>query len=345
MPLSVKLEPYELSHELELQVSDPYDPTQEDLDLEWLVTTEDEENFFQTLNLKEGPDPWKQLRLQLTATLPEKALEEILPSTSDVVTDTILVVSIRCPSTKLRRVSVLELDDKGRWSGETTIDRVDVRNVVELHPVLARKTDLPRQGAEIANKAVARGATIAQGRAVRIVADESRSPVRGALEVYWEDFRVSDHPWRKEHSSDLYYLDLSSDDPTLYLNERYASFKAALHATAPHGVDAVIRHLGNGLIAQAVWLQLYLQAAGSIELDEELETVSCPMDWRYAAVEKLGSGLFPEFPDDDRFRELAKGLRSPDQIGALLTRAGTIVQETIRTYRLTENAVRAGEKD
>ncbi len=344
MPTSIKLTPYSVSHELELHLADPYDPTQEDLDLRWLLTTEDSDDFLHTFNLKESPRPWRQLRLQLEASLPEKALDEVLPSGSDLKSDTILTVSVRCPSTKLRKGTVLELTESGRWTGEISVDRFEVRNVIELYPILARRTDLPTTGRDGLPLAVSHGETIGEGRALRIVADESRRPVRGALRVLWEDFRASDHPWRKDHSSDIHFVDLSGDDPTLYLNSRYASWRAALHTAAPNGVDAVIRHLGNALVAQTVWLQLFLYSAGSIELDEELQNVEAPSDWRYAAVDTLAKGLFPELSEEDRLRELAEGLRNPDQIGALLTRAGTIAQEAVRTYRLTETAIRAGER-
>src|SRR6266550_322988 len=130
MPSTVRVAPYAVSEALELIPSDPYDPTDEELDLTWLVTETEGEGDHRgiTLELRKTSVPWRALRVELTSQLAEADLKEILPPTSNLAEDAILVVSVRCPSTKLRRAVVLKAVGPGKWGGEVIVYRGEVRS-------------------------------------------------------------------------------------------------------------------------------------------------------------------------------------------------------------------------
>lgn len=347
MPTVVRFDPYRISSDLELRASDPFDPTQEDLTFRWQVRGGPEDGLSLTFDLS-GPDiPWKQLHINLNATLSRTELEAVLPRGVDLdeaAAETRLLVSARCPAARYRHTVELEPRGIGSWTGGLHLRRDSVRNVVELHPVLVRRTHVPSGPGAQSEVALERGAVIAEGRAIRLIVDRSEPPLRGALNIQWEDFRESQHPWRQEHASDVYYLDLDGREPQVWLNSRYAALKAALHGREPHGPEAVVRHLANGLIAQAAWLQMAVAAVGAVEYDRDLGTLEVRSGWAPAVLESLLPRLFPELTDDDRLKEAAARFHSPDQVSSLVSALGTLVQENLPTYKRIEDAIAAAER-
>lgn len=345
MPRTVKLTPYAFSNDLDLRPSDPYDPTQEELDLGFLMRPGEHEDEVLNLDLRNSDAPWRQLRVRLDASLAQSELQRILPSSSNVADDTLMVVSLRCSATKLRRAVVLEPVGDGRWRGDAMFRKDDVRNVVQFQPRLVRKTRIPSAGAEIQEGLAGdAGSIIAEGRNVMVSVDASPQPIQGGTRVTWEDFGQSSNPWRREHASDLFHLELDDSQPVLWLNRRYDSLHAALHGHASFGVDAVIRHMANLAIAQSVWFQLFIAAAHAIDADEESGSVEPPEShWKRGVLSNYLTELFPNLSEEDRLRRLVD-MRTADQISTLVSLAGTVTQRLVSASRLLGLAVRAGER-
>ncbi len=343
MPSTVRVAPYAVSEALELIPSDPYDPTDEELDLSWLVTETEGEGDHRgiTLELRKTTVPWRALRVELTAQLSEAELKAILPSTSNLTEDAILVVSVRCPSTKLRRAVVLKPVGAGKWVGEVTVYRREVRSAVRLEPRLVRRTALPAVDTSAEEVARDRGALLAEGRPVILAVDESARRVPGAIRMGWEDFRASDHPWRKAHHSNLFFLEVD-DEPLLWLNSIYSQLKAVLYSKTDRGTDAVMRKMANALLAQSVWLKLFSVALNSLTVDEETGEVDPPEGWRAVVLTTFLRRIFPGVGKDEQIRRLMS-MRGPDQIGTLMSLAGSVVQEIIGTHVLVTKAIRAAE--
>src|SRR5690606_1397262 len=115
------------------------------------------------------------------------------------------------------------------------------------------------------------------------------------------------------------------------------------HGHESSGLEAVVRHLANGLIAQSVWLQMLVAAIGSVERNEEVGTVEARTAWAPAVLEAFLPRLFPEMSSDDRLKEISARFQSPDQIRSLVTVLGSLVQGHLPTYKRVEDAIRAGE--
>lgn len=341
MPTTIKFDPYAFSHGVELRVIDRYDPGNEHY---WEAIAV-ENAAEQVLNLSARDHAWTQLRVELEATLSEAELVRVLPPTTDPVSDTALLVTVRCPATLARDVVVLEPRESGRWTGEVVLNHSEVRGVVTLQPRLVRRTEIPDPRQVPPGIAHERHAVIGDGRVVKLIVDASEPPITGGLAITWEDFRGSKNDWRANHPSDVHYLDTGGPEPTVWLNSRYTSLKAALHSTATNGPEATLRHLANALIAQSVWFQLFMVSSVAVEVDPEVGTVRKPGGWRGATLDTLLPKLFPEHSEEeDQLEELSTQLSSPEQVGSLVTRLGSAIQESLPTYRRIEDAIAASER-
>lgn len=342
--MSKTLTPYEFSWDLQVRPYDPYDPTQDNIDIKWSERLS-EDGEIQELDLTHVDHDWRELVFELRADLAQSELDRILPEASDPVTDTMLLTSVRCAATKYRRIAILDPIDKGAWKGSIHLYRDDVRSVVELHTFLVRSTSIPTGGMPDGRVANERGSIIAEAKVIRLVVEEANKPVKGAPHVAWEDFTQSDHPWRRAHSSDLCYFEADGHEPTLWLNSSYREFREVLHSSAERGVGAAVRYLSNAMLAQNVWSQVILAAVAGIVVDESTGAVDAPQDWRRDVLLGLLPRMFPETPSDEQqMRQAAEMLRSPDQVGTFVARMGSAVQEVVGAGKLFQMAVRAAEK-
>jgi hypothetical protein len=130
------------------------------------------------------------------------------------------------------------------------------------------------------------------------------------------------------------------------LNSRYPALRSALHSSRTKGVDAVIRHLANGMIAQTVWLQLVMAAVTNIRTDEEEGLAAEPdVAWQKAVLRRFLPRVFVDTTTpEERAKRAAEAIRDPNAALALISMVGSAVQEQIKAFRLVEHAERAGEE-
>lgn len=343
MPRTKHLYPYALSNQLNLRPSDPYDPDNEDLNLQWLLREDESDEDVQRLDLSRADAIWSRLHLKLEASLPASELRRVLPEPSRPGEDASLLVTIICSATRLREVVSLVFEDD-HWTGEVVLRRQHVRGTVRLMPRLVRKTDLPTAGGDGVDAASEHAFLIAEGRTLDLVVDPTVRSLKGLLKITWEDFQESEHPWRKAHPTIVFDLDLDEPEPILYLNSRQTGFRAALHSKKVKGAAAVIRHLGNAVVAQTVWLQLFVGAVSGLDTNEETGEVQLPSEgWKQAVMRTLLAHVFQNVPEDERLVRLAD-LRSGEQIGTLMSVLAAAAQEVTKTYSLIRSAERAADR-
>jgi hypothetical protein len=347
MPTSVTLTPYEVLQDLRFRIHDPYDAEFE-REFSWEDRPSEEEGY-EELDLRNEEQPWSKLDFTVRADISLNELGRLLPETTDPLEDLDLIVSVRCKSTKYRHVVPLVPNSRtdhrhsGEWSGDMSLLRRQVRNAVELVPLLVRKSEVLSQDVELVS--LKKGAVLAKGRGVRLYIDESSRFRAGALKIRWEDFSASKNSWREEHDKDLFYLDPDPDTPELFLNKRYPELENILLGTADNGVDPALRHLSNSGIAQSVWTALFATAVGGIEHDSEIGLISSPTGWRGDVLESFLPHLFPnESSMEARLTRVIEMWESPDSIGPLMTRLGSAVQQVTGAHKLFQDAVRAVEE-
>jgi len=338
MPVSKRLYPYETSGDLSLRPKGkPFDPADEGLDLGFLIREDESDEEIQTLDLTGSTLAWQSLQIDLQAILPEADLTRVLPAPSQPSEDALLVVSVICSETRLRRAVQFAFGD-GVWSGTVTIRRDEARGAVRLIPRLVRATDLPGSSATESGFATRNGFIIAEGRSLNVRIDPPNRNVDGVLRVLWKNFAESDHDWMKQHAGDVLYLDENETQPTLYLNSHYPQLKAALHSRAKTGSTAVVRHLGNALIAQTAWQQLFSSMAATVDPDTEDEDIEdAASGWRKPLLRAFLQRAFPEVELAEQLKRLRR-YSTEGQGGVLSAIVSSAAQNAAKTATLIKRA-------
>lgn len=335
MPRALTFTPYLVSGNLELHIAKFED-----------LTTNAVQHYPHTSLNMEGleseydlsGDGWVSLRLFLEATLPHKALEELLPPGSDPAEDTLLIVTLSCPATKTRRAILLESSGKGRWHGTADMHRLNVKNVVSVRPRLVRRNHAPAATVPVAYATKA-ASIIAEGQEVRLVVDRGKQPFKGGLDVRWEDFQGSESAWRKAHANALFSLSADGDEPVLWLNSRHSRLRGILHSNEEAGSSRVMKNLLLAIIAESVWYQLSFAAIVGLERDEETNEVNLPSGWRGMVISRLLPYLYPDVSADAQYSQLLEDLESEAAAAALSTRLSAAVQEQTNTPTLVRQAL------
>lgn len=230
------------------------------------------------------------------------------------------ILSVRCPTTNLRFVAPVDRGKAG-WRSEVVIDRLSVRRVVTIKPILLRSA--PGVSHPIVGRANVSGSLIGEGPAVQLIVDASANPFEGGLDVRWEDFRASADLWRRTHDTDIYSISFEPE-PILWLNSRHQELRAILHNGEDSGATSFVRQALFSYLKEGVWASLFRAAASSIARDPETDKIVIPDGWQEVVVDNLLPHLYPEAGgQDERLDELASALLNPD--------AGTDVEVRLRS--------------
>lgn len=348
------LYPYEVSERLTLRLSDFDDPTTgAPVPVRTLGTSRAEDGETSEIASVAAADydatqstTWQKLTFRLDVALDASELERILPPTSDVRSDTSLVVLMTCPATRFRRGVRLRHTGSGQWIGHATLQRDDVRGSLTLRPQLVRVSAIP--AGDDLPYATRAGALVAAGDPVAVYVDAVPASLgtglSAAVAMNWEDFANSDDPWRREHPDDVYHLEPFGPEPRLWLNSRYGQLREVLESTAKRGREAALRDMFGILVAHPVWLQLCTTALAALEVDEDSGAVSAPSGWRGDLIAMVLPRLYPEEPDpDERLRRAASEIREADGSASVASRLGTVVQGLLTSYKTVELALRTFE--
>jgi hypothetical protein len=351
MSRAIQLFPYEVSTALELRLSDFDDPLAgRPVDVRALgASGNDDEDEPSTrvdgYDAFSSGDTWRKLTFRMTARLPIDELDRILPSTSSLETDTVMVVLMTCQATKFRHGVRLKRNKDGSWSGLAGIQRDDVKGTVSLRAQLLRSTGIPSsEELPFATKA---GAVIAVGDTMTMYVDlepGGAGLLHSTVPISWEDFTNSDHVWRREHPDDVFHLEPFGHEPHLYLNSRYTQLREIMDSDAKRGPEAVLRDMSAAMIAQPVLLQLATVAIAALEIDEDSGSVDVPSGWRGTVIGSVLPLLYPEVvSEEERTVRAAREIRESDGAASMLSRLGSVVQEMIASYKTVESAVRTFE--
>lgn len=350
MAKPLRLAPYPVSEKLELRLSDWDDPTRSE-PLEVVEVDAPDRGAFgeflqRTYNVVETDPEWSTLAFKLKASLPEGELSRVLPKTSDPAEDLTLLVSMACKKAKYRHGVTLEWMGEGKWVGDVSLRKRDVRGTVRLRPMLVRSTALPspKAGGDAPGSPVKPGMMVAMGDPISLYVDEPQNLFETPIEVKWDKFATSDNTWRENHESDVFHLEPHGTLPTLTMNEGIDGLRRLLDSEGNDGPDAALRDITAVMVAQSVWLQLAVAAFGAVDFDEETGEAQLPMEaWQRDVVKTLLPRMYPRQDEGERLAHLGGDLNDRDGIKTVMERAGSAVQDLLRTYRYVEAALRARE--
>jgi hypothetical protein len=338
-----QLEPYKLSHAIQLRFLQVLDTVDEDLDLSLEDVGVDDAGVRQ-LDLR--AERWNGLVITVEASLDPAKLGEVLAGGLSNAEQTRMVLSVRCPRTKLRRVVRLAAEDgrDGVWAGDVMVARRDVRSRIEFHPLLYRLTEIPTPGSASATEARHRYALLGTGQAVTAAIDDVERTADGPIKIKWLDFGDGKNPWLEKHRQTMYYFEYDDQHPVLWLNKRNSNLKALLFERGDDTVDSALRRLTSTWLAETVWVQLFQAAVASLGVAAEEATDALPEGWRGHVLKKFFVHMYPDQTPAESASAVIEAKSSPDQFCALLGQASTVVQRIVGSDKLFTAAVRAAEK-
>jgi hypothetical protein len=350
MPKQEILYPHEVTQLISLEAKETDDPTNPDLELAWAKARDTDEGEH-VLDLRgKGPsaenalDAWRELRFEVEARLRASELARILPAGSDVRESTMLILSVRCPTTKIRMPVVMDADPQtaGLWRGDIHLRRHDVKSRVEIQPFLARKTTIPDDVNLPGAFARFAGATIGAGEPLVIQIDQSSANVACPFTVRWIDFRhVAAGSWLNTHHASLFYVRfVGAQRPEVLLNAEHAKLRAILDASPGTGIQGALQKLLNLGIAEAVWMQLFNVAIAAISRDPETNVVDEPEGWRADVLKPFLAIMFPDLDHQERIRTIAEAREDPDELAGLVGQATTVAQKLVDAQTLFAAAAR-----
>jgi hypothetical protein len=108
MPKQETIYPYEVTNAVDLSALETSDPTNPDIKFEWSAARVEDDGS-RVLDLRGvGPSPddalagWRELKFEVQAVVRATELSRILPPRTDYRESTSLLLSVRCPSTRMR---------------------------------------------------------------------------------------------------------------------------------------------------------------------------------------------------------------------------------------------------
>jgi hypothetical protein len=325
----------------------PYPTAPDSLELRCKSSTADVEAISATtLYAYETPEE-ATLEISLELQLPEDLVESLIGDCERDDPPVRPVVTARSIESRCRRMVGLDPVDgePGLHRGLLELPKREIYGEIRLEPALIRIA--PGEDPDYARHL---GARLAWGPAVRLVADEPPVPPGAYLEIRWEDFFQSASPRRKRQSGHLYYLDLDSDTPVLWLNERIPDLKAVLQETASRGYVRRVRDTTFDSIASQVWTTLLAKAilafalclAGAQEGEEEDPMNALP-EWEQRVIGFWSTRIYPDKTRQEALEEIAHAARRPEYLAELMENAASAVQEWLgsaEVFRSTARLVR-----
>jgi hypothetical protein len=350
MPKQEILYPHEVTQLISLEAKETVDPTNLDLELTWSKARDTDEGEH-VLDLRgKGPsaetalDAWRELRFEVEARLRASELARILPAGSDFRESTLLMLSVRCPTTKIRMPVVMDADPQtaGLWRGDIHLRRHDVKSRVEIQPFLARKTKIPDDVELPGAFARFAGATIGAGEPLVIQIDQAAASVACPFSIRWIDFRhASAGSWLNTHHASLFHVRFAgAQRPEVLLNSEHGKLRAILDANPGTGIQGALQKLLNLGIAEAVWMQLFNAAVAGISRDSDTDVVDEPEGWRAEVLAPFLTTMFPDQDHQERVRAIADAREDADAMAVLVSQATTVAQKLVDAQALFAAAAR-----
>jgi hypothetical protein len=350
MPKQEILYPHEVTQLISLEAKKTVDPTNPELELTWSKARDTDEGEH-VLDLRgKGPsaesvlDAWRELSFEVEARLRASELTRILPAGSDFRESTMLMLSVRCPTTKIRMPVVMDADPQtaGLWRGDIHLRRHDVKSRVEIQPFLARKTKIPDDVNLPGAFARFAGATIGVGEPLVVQIDQSSTNVACPFSVRWVDFRHnSAGSWLNKHHASLFYLRFAgAQRPEVLLNSSNFKLRAILDASPGTGIQGALQKLLNLGIAEAVWMQLFNVAIAEISRDPDTNVVDEPEGWRAEVLKPFLTIMFSDLDHQERLRTIADVREDAEGLAGLVGQATTVAQKLVDAQALFAAAAR-----
>lgn len=280
-----------------------------------------------------GAGAWDSGRLQFTVSRDPSAVWvlDLVPVSERKSPPVRLLGTAHCGPTFQRRKCEGNLDIKAeRGTLEVPLTRKDLAGSVDLDVFLVR-TSPQTVEPHLAGDAAAR--IIASRRITVRIDAAARRPGPG-LNIEWESFKVSKHPYRAAHSNTLFHLDTSALEPVLFLNkDADPDLHAILTEEAPRGRKAALRNLLFAALAFPVWTCLIRTALTAVDADGDV-----PPGWQRNVLAELAVIAEPACEREEAMRRFIRDLRDPSGGKAVEERLPVMIAELVNFRKKAEES-------
>lgn len=231
------------------------------------------------------------LALELQLRVTEAVLRAVYPPAELPQPRGRLGIVVRCARTRVRRAVWIHRGSMsaGAYDATITLSPSEIFGSAELYGCLVRDVDLAPQ-IDAPGYARLAGAKLADARSWEVRLERLRNPGGAFLDVRYESF--ADHSQRHGPRSNLYHLELDTENPVLWLNSDHRRVVEVLDSQGTVGRRARARDVVFDHVGQSVWTRLFWQAARDWSDNEEVV-----WEWQDAVLEQLLPRMFPEEPD------------------------------------------------
>lgn len=229
-------------------------------------------------------EAWARVDIPISTGLDLSRLPEGLRNAGSLL----VLLCVTCPTTKLRRASVMSSTPEGVWSGVASFTRNEVLDRVT---VSVRVTVGTNDSITTANGWF-QGALIGESDSLDVYTDERAKPYTGQVKWHWEKFSESDKSDLSSRSDCLFFID-SSDIPTVFLNSGIDQLKGVLVGRDRKGPLTSTRLCMELEIAVPVYIQLLLTSLLHFAPDEETGEIAIDGSWRSGLVKSCIKSLYP----------------------------------------------------
>jgi len=338
---SKSVPPHAIKATLRMTPGDTEDVANPDTEFTWTDGGEDDEGR-PVLDLQ--GDEWWRLLVGFEVRADSATLQSVLPPRASAADDTQMLLSIQCPSTKVRRSILMTQDEGGvpKWRADVDLERRDVRSRVIVRAMLCRKNDdLSGVSTDTATR---KNSLIAFGGPVVLMVDHVTRGVQSLVEFRSADFRASALEALKGHPRNLYYLDIRGSGPIVWVNSGHRRFHSVFREEGSTGYGAALRDLTRLWLGESVWTQLFHAALGELDALDRDPDPTLPDDWRGQCLRVFLERLFPdEATTQDQLRLALEMRESQDSSSVLVSMASAVAQDIVRARDLFDSAVRLAE--
>ena len=257
---------------------------------------------------------WETIRLNLGLQVPTATIETVFAEREHDSPPAVLIVVVRCNDTYLRTGKTVATGSiEGKHTAGISVPRSRLRNRVTLKPYLVRTTE-----SQITDRyAHQSGNHLASARLWEVVIDEDESSGGGYLDVSFDSFAKLDHL----RNAQVYHLETTGPEPTLYLNSDHQDIRPMLENEASTGSHARIRDVAYDVIGSGIWTELFVSAA--VDVDENGDTV---YDWQTGVLEFLLEKMYPDADMGSALSDVRAGIQENENTADVFNRLNTVLQ-------------------
>jgi hypothetical protein len=272
---------------------------------------------------------WQTAKIELDVTAPQTEIRAFAKQG----TQPRAIAVVHGSRTNTRQAFALKVDpaNPARWTGTASIERPFWFGRLNLTATIV--ADVGGEEARIIGSA---------DPWVIALDDVPRPPVRGNIDVTWDDFRSPKLlPELQQFAAEPFFLHLDPERPVLYLNEGFERLRALFDERRRRPRDAQVLHDQTRVnFASATWNAMFNVAlSAAVNASDEDETPWPDSEWQKNVLEILLDRVYEERTPEDALSEVVALLKQGEGLGAVQEQLLPAISEQVGAARILRASI------